>query len=116
MRVLTPAERLIVAFDFDPPEENLHPRQWVRSQVCALARKLKGTGVCVKVNSALRMSDYDLVDEIHDRGLKVFADLKFNDIPQTLSIDGKLLNDVRPELVTVMCSAGVSSMQALKKT
>lgn len=114
MKILIPPERLIVALDFDPPEKNFHPRQWVRSQVRTLVGKLRGTGVYVKLNSALRQDDYDLIEEVHGCGLKVFADLKLIDIPTTLSIDGKLLADVQPELLTVMCSAGFSSMQVLK--
>lgn len=110
-QLLSPASRLIVAADFKP--QPLQGRLWARQQVLALADSLRNTGVYIKVNSALRALGYDLIDEIHARGLKVFADLKFCDIPETLATDGAYLKEVCPELVTVMCSAGVDAMRAL---
>ncbi|PIR38606.1 MAG: orotidine-5'-phosphate decarboxylase [Candidatus Zambryskibacteria bacterium CG10_big_fil_rev_8_21_14_0_10_42_12] len=126
---LKPAERLIVAADFMPPEADSwvesgpysgesticsSKRKWVRRQVINLAQKLKGTGVYVKVNSALRACGYDLIDELHDNGLRVFADLKLYDIDTTLKIDGKLLQEAKPDMLTTVCSAGVRAMKALK--
>ena len=129
MKTLTPAERLIVAADFKPPtqeqwlEDGPYPNQtticrskrnWVKRQVLALADSLKGTGVYLKVNSALRSCGYDLIGEIQSRGLRVFADLKLFDISETLSTDGVLLKEANPELLTTVCVAGVTAMQALK--
>ncbi|MFA6553933.1 MAG: orotidine-5'-phosphate decarboxylase [Candidatus Paceibacterota bacterium] len=116
-KILTPAERLIVAADFKPgqPWEKFYGRVGVRSQVLALANSLKGTGVYLKVNSALRACGYDLISEIQSCGLRVFADLKLYDIGETLSTDGILLKEAKPELLTTVCSAGVLAMQALKK-
>ncbi len=129
MKILTPAERLIVAADFKAPEENFWIEQgpysgtslicrskiaWVKRQVLALADSLKGTGVYLKVNSALRACGSDLIGEIHSRGLKVFADLKLFDISETLSIDGILLSEAKPELLTVVCGAGVAALRSLK--
>ena len=111
-RLLSPAERLIVAADFKPVAPN--GREWVKAQVLNLADSLKGTGVYLKVNSALRACGYDLIDEIHSRGLKVFADLKLYDIGETLSTDGVLLRQFKPDLLTTVCVAGVTAMQALK--
>ena len=121
-KILTPAERLIVAADFKPDPKLCYSftayfhsrRDYVREKVLALADSLKGTGVYIKVNSALRACGYDLIDEIHARGLKVFADLKLYDIGETLSTDGVLLKEAKPELLTTVCVAGVSAMQALK--
>lgn len=111
-KVLTPAERLIVAADFKPTAPN--GRAWVRAQVLALADSLKGTGVYLKANSGLRACGYELVGEIQSRGLRVFADLKLIDIGETLSTDGVLLREAKPELLTAMCVAGVTALQALK--
>lgn len=113
----TPAERLIVAADFKP-----HPiatkygedAAEVRVQVLALARRLKGTGVYLKVNSALRAYGYGLIDEIRSYGLRIFADLKLFDISATLGIDGEFLKKWRPELLTVACVAGADAMRTLK--
>ena len=113
MKSLKPAERLIVAADFKPdvPDGRVW---WVGRAVRALAAALRETGVCLKVNSALRACGYNLIEEIQVMGLSVFADLKLIDIPETLATDGAMLREVRPALVTVMCSAGVAAMQALK--
>ena len=109
---LPPEQRLIVAADFKPTGPN--GKDWVRSQVLTLADSLKGTGVYIKVNSALRVCGYDLIGEIQSRGLRVFADLKLFDIGETLSTDGILLKETKPELLTTVCVAGVTAMQALK--
>lgn len=113
MKSLSPAERLIVAADFKPPTED-YGRNWVREQILYLADILKDTGVYLKVNSALRACGYSLIDEIHERGLRVFADLKLIDISETLATDGALLREAKPEILTTMCVAGVSAMLALK--
>lgn len=112
MNMRTPAERLIVAADFKPSSSG----GWkeVQGEVLALADSLAGTGVYLKVNSALRAIGYDLVDEIHRLGLRVFADLKLFDIPETLETDGMLLQHAQPELLTVVCATGASSIRSLK--
>ena len=111
-KILTPAERLIVAADFKPTPSN--GKHGVKAQVLGLAESLEGTGVYLKVNSALRACGYDLIGEIHSHGLRVFADLKLIDIGETLSTDGALIREAKPELLTTMCVAGVTAMQALK--
>ncbi|HAO64406.1 TPA: orotidine-5'-phosphate decarboxylase [Candidatus Taylorbacteria bacterium] len=113
-------QRLIVAADFKPvtgADPVLNPkkwRSWVRDKVLRLSDQLARTGVIIKVNSALRSVGYDLIDEIHARGLRVFADLKLIDIDGTLSTDGTLLTEAKPELVTAMCLAGPKALLALK--
>lgn len=111
-KTLTLAERLIVPADFKPTFPN--GRGWVKAEVLALAATLKETGVYLKINSALRACGYDLIGEIQSRGLKVFADLKLFDIIETLSTDGVLLKEAKPELITTVCATGVTAMQALK--
>lgn len=113
--VLSPAERLIVAADFKPDPIMGLGRAHVESQVLSLASSLKGTGVFLKVNSALRANGYGLIDKIHDYGLRVFADLKLFDIKETLMTDGILLREAKPELLTTVCVAGIEAMQALKR-
>ena len=118
-RILKPEERLIVAADFKPKMIRIGPvgpssRDWVKTQVLALADSLKGTGVYLKVNSALRACGYDLIGEIQSRGLRVFADLKLYDIGETLSTDGVMLQEAKPELLTTVCSIGEKSLKSLK--
>lgn len=112
----TPAERLIVAADFKPHHiatKYGEDAASVRVSVLALARRLKGTGVYLKVNSALRAYGYELIKEIRSYDLKVFADLKLFDIKETLETDGECLKKWRPELLTVACVAGVDAMRTL---
>lgn len=111
-KTLSPAERLIVAADFKPTDGN--GRSWMKDQVLKLADSLKKTGVNLKVNSALRACGYDLIGEIRSRGLRAMADLKLFDIKETLSTDGVLLKEAKPELLTVVCTVGTSALQALK--
>ncbi len=113
MKKLTTNERLIVAADFKPSGHN--GRQWVRSKVLKLADELAGTGVCIKVNSILRAVGYDLIDELHERELSVFADLKLFDIGNTLQTDGLMLAEAQPELLTVACTTGTAAVAALKE-
>lgn len=108
---------MIVAADFKPHPISIEYAEnaaSARVQVLDLARRLKGTGVYLKVNSALRAYGYGFIDEIHSYGLKVFADLKLFDIKETLETDGECLRKWRPELLTVTCAAGVTGMQALQ--
>jgi orotidine-5'-phosphate decarboxylase len=92
----------------------MYSKTWVRSKVKVLVQSLQGTGVVIKINSALRACGYDLINEIHDSGLRVFADLKLYDIDETLKIDGMLLRETHPELLTVG-PCGPKAMRALKK-
>lgn len=118
MKVLTPNERLIVAADFLPRHGQGNPILDVEKQILALAESLQGTGVYLKVNSALRACGYGLIGKIHGYGLRVFADLKLYDIGETLSTDGTLLRGYHgegsPEILTTVCTAGIKAMEMLK--
>jgi len=113
MKELRPEERLIVAADYSP--KDFGGIQGVESKVLALAEELKGLGVYIKVNSVLRAVGYGLITKLHDLGLKVFADLKLIDIPNTMGTDGEMLAEVRPDILTVMCCAGIDGMNAVQK-
>ncbi len=113
---LTPAERLIVAADFKPQRSSSNSGSLLAQiYMMGLCNHLRGTGVYIKVNSALRAVGYPLIDIIHDNGLKCFADLKLYDISETLATDGELLFDKKPELLTTVCSCGSKAISALKK-
>jgi len=111
---LKPEQRLIVGFDFKPDPSKGQGREWVREQVLTLSDEIAGIGCVAKVNSALRSYGYDLIDVLHSRGLEVMADLKLYDIGDTLSTDGVILREMKPEIVTVACTAGKTAMRALK--
>lgn len=117
MKDLPVAERLIIAADFEPSEAAVaagRARVEVVAKVMMLAAALQGLGVYLKMNSALRAGGYGLIDLIRAMGLKVFADLKIFDIPETMKIDGMLLREANPELLTVACPAGPRALKALK--
>lgn len=111
MRNFLLSERLIVAADF---KQNPGERNSVMHQVCKLADSVADLGIYLKVNSALRANGYLLIEMIKQRGLRVFADLKLNDIPETLATDGDLLHSFSPDLLTVMASTGQKAISALK--
>lgn len=108
---LKPEERLIVAADFPADDSGI---SGACEKVLELAEQLKGLGVYIKLNSILRAAGYSLIQELHQQGLKIFADLKLIDIPNTLKNDAGFLKEVEPELVTVMACAGVEAMMALQ--
>ncbi|MDO8524670.1 MAG: orotidine 5'-phosphate decarboxylase / HUMPS family protein [bacterium] len=113
MKVWTPEERLIVAADYSPKE--CGGICGVDAKVLILAKELQGLGVYIKVNSVLRAVGYGLITKLHDLGLKVFADLKLIDIPHTMQTDGEMLAEVKPEILTVMCCAGIDGMHAVQE-
>ncbi|HTW97116.1 MAG TPA: orotidine 5'-phosphate decarboxylase / HUMPS family protein, partial [Candidatus Methylomirabilis sp.] len=81
MKDLRREERLIVAADFKPADcGNI---AGVEKKVLSLAEALANLGVIIKVGSILRACGYGLITKLHDLGLKVFADLKLIDIPET---------------------------------
>jgi len=111
----SPADRLIVAADFKPDTDTLSGVDGVRSKVLALATKLEGTGVCIKINSILRACGYGLIHDLQDLGLTVMADLKLVDIPATMRIDGELLAIYKPDLLTVMANSSIAGMSAIRE-
>ena len=113
MKELKPPERFIVAADYSP--KDFGGIKGVESQLLVLAEQLKGLGVYIKVNSILRAVGYGLIKKLHDLGLRVFADLKLIDITNTMKTDGEMLAEVKPEIVTVMCCAGVDGMNAAQR-
>jgi orotidine-5'-phosphate decarboxylase len=110
MKELKPEERLIVALDTRNGEGG---RKAAREKIIGIAKDLQGLGVVIKVNSILRAIGYDLIDELHSLGLLVMADLKLDDIKNTLEDDASYLLEAKPEILTVKCSAGAQGLAAL---
>ena len=105
------AERIVIAADFKPDSEGRKGA----AKVVALAQEFKDTGVIIKVNSILRAVGYDLIEELHQLGVKVVADLKLIDIPETMQTDGLLLAEAHPDFVTVMACAEIDGMTLLRE-
>jgi orotidine-5'-phosphate decarboxylase len=117
------ASRLIVAADFDIPKGALEgvrlSGSWIANYLNSPLRDfvepLCDTGVCIKMNSALRVMGAAAFDLLAGMGVKAFADFKLDDIPATMRLDAKWLSFVRPEIVTVKCSADIAGMKAFKE-
>lgn len=113
---LSAAERLVVAADFKP-DLTLPPEQrliGVLDKTLMLAEQLHDTGATLKGNSWLRALGYGVLGRLHGFGLESFADLKLDDISETLGIDGMLLSGFASRFVTAKASAGVPGLATLK--
>jgi len=106
------AERVVIGADFEFASGEGSRRSVDR--IVELVDELADTGVVFKINADLRSCGYILIDHLKDKGVKICADLKLNDIPQTLERDAKLLAPHKPDFVTVMASAGVDGMRAVQ--
>lgn len=103
-------DRLIVALDFD-----------TISAAKELVETLGESVTFYKVGLQLFMTDgyYDLVDWLSDRHKKVFVDLKFFDVPQTVGSAVRQLKDRKATFATVhgndeILKAAVKEKGALK--
>ena len=106
------AERLIIALDPDPVKHG--STEACKREVLSFADSVAETGVVIKLNSVLRAVGYSLIGDVHERDLSVFADLKLVDIPNTMKNDAAFLAPYAPEMLTVMCSAGIAGMHAVQ--
>lgn len=113
---MQPNERLIVAADFRPAQGVRDSAASVWDQTITFAEKIRDLGVILKVNSALRAEGHPLVKQLHERGVRVMADLKLCDIPETMETDALILRAEMPELLTVMTDAGVEGLRRVQQT
>ena len=93
---------VIIALDVDNPK-----------QAEMLVEELKDYVSIFKVGSQLFTSQGpDIIDFIHNRGCKVFLDLKFHDIPNTVAraVGNAVKNDVF--MLTVHASGGIEMMRS----
>lgn len=66
----------------------------------------------VKVNSLLRRFGYPLVAQLKNLGVRVMADLKLHDIPNTVAQDCAFLKEYEPDILTVHASGGEAMIKA----
>lgn len=98
---LEPKDRLIVALDVDTKEEALK-----------LVEELQEYVGVFKVGMQLYNSEGpEILKEIHAKGGKVFVDLKFHDIPNTVAQAGKVMTRQNVFMYNVHCSGGKEMMQ-----
>jgi orotidine-5'-phosphate decarboxylase len=107
---LTPAQRLIVAMDFDPDKGD------TQAKIIYLGKMLAPTGVIIKINVELRSEVHkDLLAAFRSEcGLPLFMDLKLCDIEATLKRDGKFLRRNPPAILTVMAGVSSGAIKTLK--
>lgn len=96
---------LIVALDF--PET---------SQAMALVERLGGEGRFWKVGLELfSRGGSDVVQQLLDRGHRVFLDLKLHDIPNTVAAAARVASRLGVDLLTVHASGGTRMMAAARE-
>ncbi|WP_018861372.1 orotidine-5'-phosphate decarboxylase [Thioalkalivibrio sp. ALJ3] len=98
----SPAPRLIVALDFADADSAV-----------ALAQRLDPSLCALKVGFELFVvAGPDLLGRLHDLGFRVFLDLKFHDIPNTVAAACRAAARTGVWLVNVHASGGLQMMQA----
>lgn len=122
MKVLPLEERLIMALDLEPQSALCEPLSMPRAAIKELrlratdiVKSVRDTGIIVKVNSLLRACGVDLIESFHELGVRVMADYKLVDIPHTLETDAKIIRLFKPELLTVMCCAGIEGIRSVQE-
>ena len=102
--MLEVADRVIVAFDCTQP------------RAYELADELSGRLAWAKVGMELfYASGAALVGDLKARGLKVFLDLKLNDIPNTVKCAARVLAGLGVDMTTVHASGGPAMVAAARE-
>jgi len=96
-----PADRIIVALDGMAPEQALA----LSAQVSGLRWVKVGLELFVQAGP-------DVVAQLRQRGLRVFLDLKFHDIPATMAGACRRAAALGAELITVHACAGSEALRA----
>lgn len=100
-----PGHNLIVALDFSAGAEAL-----------AFADRIRGSGCAVKVGKELFTREGPpVVAALQARGLRVFLDLKFHDIPNTVAAACRAAADLGVWMVNVHASGGSEMMAAARE-
>ena len=102
--MLEAADHVIVAFDC------------TQERAYELADELSGQLVWAKVGMELFYAcGADLVRDLKARGLKVFLDLKLNDIPNTVKCASRVLAGLGVDMMTIHASGGPAMVAAARE-
>lgn len=102
---MKPKDRLIVALDVDNEKKALE-----------LVSALKGHVKIFKVGSELFSScGPTVIEKIKEKGCKVFLDLKFHDIPNTVAKAAAAVTKLKPFMFNVHALGGYEMMKAAKE-
>jgi orotidine-5'-phosphate decarboxylase len=99
---LEPTQQVIVAADFDPDPKEGPARIWAKKQTIELAKSFQGTGVTIKIESAISVWD-SAVRDLHNLFFPVMLDLKAVGNSKTLARTAKHIRELGPQIVTVYC-------------
>lgn len=102
---ISPNERLIVSLDFDNIEDAL-----------SLVDLLKGEVIFYKVGLQMFLKyGSNIINELSKRKVKIFLDLKLNDIPNTISSSIKVLARYSLDILNMHTLSGFNAMQEAKE-
>lgn len=96
---------LVVAVDMDR-----------EAKLAALFAALKGRPVWVKLGlEALSAFGYGVIGRAADQGFKVFADVKYHDIPNTVGAASRVLTRTGASMFNIHCAGGTAMCAAARK-
>ena len=111
-KALTPEERLIVAVD---SQERFMSQKPLKYWIAGFLKDLSGLGICVKLESSLRLFGFSFITDVQEMGFRVFADLKLFGTPNTLNQDACHISHVNPRFVTICGQVSGESVSSLKR-
>lgn len=101
----TVKDRIFIALDVPSADDALR-----------LVGRLSGEATSFKIGLQLFCAaGPDLVRELADRGLKIFLDLKFHDIPNTVAGAVKSVAELGAAVINIHCSGGTEMLRAAKE-